>query len=120
LEISKTKQLVQLEVYVALYKFCFYRGHLDEAENIALDALKESARCSGFDPDWNKLQAESADWTEEEGPARLYLYSLKALAFISLRQDKRELANRILKKLQQLDTEDRVGGSVIMSLADAL
>jgi hypothetical protein len=29
----------QLEIYVALYKFCFYRGRLDEAEQIALAAM---------------------------------------------------------------------------------
>lgn len=110
----------QLEVYVALYKFCFYRGHFDEAEQVAMDALKQSAEAGGFNNDWNQLESTSADWTVSEGSARLYLYSLKALAFISLRKGLYDTARQILLKLQQLDPEDQVGSSVIMDLAEAV
>jgi len=110
----------QLEVYIALYKFCFYRGHLDEAERVALDALKQSAQRGGFSADWQQLDIASADWSIQDGPARVYLYSLKALAFISLRKGKQQDAEKILKKLQQLDEQDLVGSSVISTLAEAL
>ena len=33
----------RLEVYVALYKFRLYRGHFDEADQIALEALARQA-----------------------------------------------------------------------------
>lgn len=110
----------QLEVYVALYKFCFYRGFLDEAEQVALDALVQSASNGGFEADWTQLTETSTDWTQQEGPARLYLYSLKALSFIRLRQGKHDEARASLAKLKQLDVNDLVGGSVIMELAEAL
>jgi len=110
----------QLEVYIALYKICFYRGHFDEAEQVALDALQQSAKDAGFDNDWQQLNPDSTDWTVNEGPARLYLYSLKALAFICLRKGQHDVALQVLKKLQQLDSNDLVGGSVIMDLAQAL
>lgn len=110
----------QLEVYVALYKFCFYRGFLDEAEQVARDALQQSARNGGFEADWQQLDENSTDWTLGEGPARLYLYSLKALSFIRLRQGQHEQARASLAKLKQLDVNDLVGGSVIMELAEAL
>ena len=110
----------QLEVYVALYKFCFYRGHIDEAEQVALASLKAASEKGGFDEDWDLLTPESADWNIEDGPAHVYLYSLKALAFIRLRKGLKENADSILEKIKQLDPQDMAGASVIMSLADGL
>lgn len=110
----------QLEVYIALYKFCFYRGHLDEAEQVALAALQQAAKRGGFTPEWQQLDTASTDWTQHEGAARVYLYSLKALAFICLRKNNHDEARQLLAKLQQLDTQDLVGSSVIMDLAQAL
>ncbi len=116
---ARDMQPDQLEVYIALYKFCFYRGHLAEAQQVAMDALQQSATRGGFAANWQQLDATSADWSQQEGPARVYLYSLKALAFISLRMGEYARANEVLAKLQQLDTLDLVGGSVIMTLAQA-
>ena len=110
----------QLEVYIALYKFLFYRGHLDEAKLVAEEALQRAALRGGFNADWRQLSSASSDWSQGDGPARTYLYSLKALAFISLRQGKHVQARALLEKLQQLDPEDLVGGSVIRQLAEAL
>lgn len=117
---ARDMQPDQLEVYIALYKFCFYRGHLDEAEQVVLDALQQSAQRGDFSSDWQELNIASTDWTQHEGPARVYLYSLKALSFIRLRQGHHEQAKQLLDKLQQLDEQDRVGGSVITTLAEAL
>lgn len=110
----------QLEVYVALYKFCFYRGHLEEAEQVVMDALEMSSLRGGFTADWQQLDSTSTDWSEHEGPARVYLYSLKALSFIRLRQGQTELAKQVLHKLKQLDEQDLVGSSVVMTMANAL
>jgi hypothetical protein len=49
-----------------------------------------------------------------------YLYTLKALAFIKLRQDQAIEAHSILALLREIDPEDRCGASVIMQLAQAL
>lgn len=110
----------QLEVYVALYKFCFYRGRFDEAEQIALDALTRAAADSGFSSDWCQLHPDTADWSSSESSVRLYLYSLKALGFIRLRKGDEAGATEVLNTLARLDPEDQVGGSVIMTLAEAL
>jgi len=110
----------QLEVYIALYKFCFYRGHFAEAEQVALDALAQSAARGHFSADWQLLDAATTDWSIAEGAARVYLYSLKALAFIRLRIGDHPSSREILCKLEQLDPHDLVGGSVISTLAEAL
>lgn len=110
----------QLEVYIALYKYCFYRGHLNEAEQVALDTLETAARRGEFDKQWLNLNTNSTDWTVDDGPARVYLYSLKALGFIRLRRGDIEGAKEVLNQLRKLDIDDHVGGSVIMTLAGAM
>jgi hypothetical protein len=49
-----------------------------------------------------------------------YLYTLKALAFIKLRQNQLSQAQVILAMMKELDPEDRSGASVIMDLAEAM
>lgn len=106
-----------LAVYFALYKFYFYRGRLLEAERAALDGLTVAAAQGGFGDNWEQLHAGSVDWTQASGPARFYLFSLKALAFIRLRRGRISEARAILVRLAELDPADQVGGSVIRSLA---
>ncbi|WP_455204373.1 hypothetical protein [Kaarinaea lacus] len=110
----------QLEVYVALYKFYFYKNRIDEAEDVVMKALGQSAQLGSFDTDWNQLTPLSTDWFSIENPQRLYLYALKALSFIRLRQSDVESAESILTKLRELDPSDQVGGSVLQELAAAM
>ena len=104
-----------LAVHFSLYKFYFYKKRLVDAERIAREALIEAANQGGFDPDWGNLDADSADWTNEA--AHFYLFSLKALAFIRLRQGDESGCWRILDKIEQLDCNDSVGASVIREIA---
>lgn len=110
----------QLETYVALYKFYFYQKRLDEAEAIAYQTLEKAAAQGGFDKDWTALTPESADWSVCDGPQRVYLFTLKALGFIRLRQFDFKCGESILLCLQALDPGDQVGGSVVMELAAGL
>jgi tetratricopeptide (TPR) repeat protein len=110
----------QLPVYTALYKFYFYKYRLAEAADAARLGLAAAAGQGGFAEDWQRLDRDCARWDRADGPELAYLYSLKALGFISLRQGERDLGARILDKLRELDPEDRVGGSVIQDLLSAL
>lgn len=110
----------QLEVYIARYKFYFYKLRLEEAEAVAREALQRAADQGGFDPDWARLTSTSANWSAGEGPERIYLYTLKALGFIRLRRMDFAGGEAILDKLAQLDPEDQVGGSVLIQLAEGL
>jgi tetratricopeptide (TPR) repeat protein len=107
-----------LPAYFALYKFYFYSGRLLEAERIVRTALEAAADQCGIAPDWSTLTATSADWNDTAGPAHFYLFSLKALAFIRLRQRQPDEAAALLDKLAELDSGDGVGASVIRSLAE--
>jgi len=106
-----------LPVYFSLYKFYFYKGRLADAEEAARAALETAARQGGFPDAYASLAPETTDWTRHDSPQHFYLFSLKALAFIRLRQGDARGCDEILGKLKELDTADTVGGSVIGSLA---
>jgi tetratricopeptide (TPR) repeat protein len=110
----------QLEVYVALYKFYFYKNRINEAEEVVLQSLRQSAELGGFAADWNELTPACTDWYSIANPQRLHLYALKALSFIRLRQSDVAGAEKILSKLRELDPTDQVGGSVLQELASAM
>ncbi|MDY6942200.1 MAG: hypothetical protein SVU69_04225 [Pseudomonadota bacterium] len=110
----------QLEVLIALYKLYFYRGFTERAEQMVHEALTRSAKAGGFDSDWRTLDAASADWAALEGPPRVYLYSLKALCFIRLRQSDQAGAVALIDALHRLDPQDQVGVTVLASLADGV
>lgn len=110
----------QLDVYIALYKFYFYKKRLPEAEDWARMGLARSARQGRFAADWRELTPMSADWARPNSPERVYLYTLKALGFIRLRQLDIAGSEAILAKLQLLDPQDLVGGSVISGLVGRL
>jgi hypothetical protein len=107
-----------LQTYFALYKFYFFQKRLIDAEKIVLSALEESARQGSFPHDYRQLALDGQKWDLYANETTLfYLYSLKALAFIKLRQGFNSDAQLILSHLRQLDPEDLIGASVIMDLA---
>ncbi len=107
-----------LQTYFALYKFYFFQKRLTEAEHFALLGLEESARQGGFPSDYRRLAREPDKWNLYANEISLfYLYSLKALAFIKLRQEQLVEAQIILTQLKRLDPQDLCGASVIMDLA---
>jgi tetratricopeptide (TPR) repeat protein len=104
----------QLPIYFCLYKIHTYQGNLDEAEAAAISGLKEAAEQAGWDPDWRQWRPQP---TLPEGAGRFALYTLKALAFIYLRQDRQSKAERILATLRQLDPAGTVGWPVVAAFA---
>jgi hypothetical protein len=109
-----------LPVYFSLYKFLFYKGKLAEAEHVVRSALDEAARQGNLPAFLEQLTPESADWLAHESPQHFYLFSLKALAFIRLRQGDQEECEKILAKLRLLDSSDTIGASVIGALASGI
>lgn len=110
----------QLEVLIALYKFHFYQGETQKAQDLVFQTLIKSSLQGGFSHEWETLTPISADWSDPRGPGRVFLYSLKALAFIRLRQNDLDNAGSILKILSRLDPTDQVGASVIRDLLDGM
>jgi hypothetical protein len=107
-----------LSVYFSLYKFYFYKGRLADAEQAARSGMETAARQGGFPADFELLRADTADWTCHDSPQHFYLFSLKALSFIRLRQKDIAGCQHILEKLYELDKTDSVGASVIAAYAE--
>lgn len=103
-----------LASYFCLYKIHTYQGHLDEAQNVAESGLNEAARQAGWDTDWRNWKPPGLS----TGAERFALYTLKALAFIHLRQNNRALAHEILSALKQLDPAGATGWPVVAALAE--
>ncbi|MFA6139744.1 MAG: hypothetical protein WC684_03395 [Hyphomicrobium sp.] len=106
-----------LPVYFCLYKIHACQGSLDAALAVAEAGLREGARQAGWSDDFRAWR-HSADALD--GPARFALYTLKALAFIHLRRNERELAEVALDHLARLDPSGSIGWPVVAALAEAL
>lgn len=110
-----------LQTYFALYKFYFYQGRLQEAEREVMAGLQQAAQQGGFPDAYRQLAGQPHAWNMYHSEIELfYLYTLKALAFIKLRQDRADEAREILAAMEIMDPEDRSGVSVIRHLAAAL
>lgn len=106
-----------LQVYYTLYKFYFNHNRLGDAERATCLALDAAARQAKIESDWRLQQKDSCDWSKISSPQHFYLFSMKALAFIRLRQLRDADAVLILAKLREIDPDDSVGASVIESYA---
>jgi Tfp pilus assembly protein PilF len=107
----------QLPIYFCPYKVHTYQGNLDEAQAAAESGLREAASQAGWDLDWREWQPQAE---LPEGAGRFALYTLKALAFIYLRQNNPHQANQILERLRQLDPAGAVGWPVVAALAEGV
>lgn len=106
-----------LHVYYILYKFYFRHQRLGDAERAACLALDAAARQAHISADWRQQDHNCCDWSQVDTAQHFYLFSLKALAFIRLRQQRLEDAAQILAKLHEIDPHDSVGASVIEAYA---
>jgi hypothetical protein len=107
----------ELPIYFCLYKIHTYQGNLDQAQAAAESGLKEAASQAGWELDWRKWRPQAV---LSEGAGRFALYTLKALAFIHLRQNNPDQANEILARLRQLDPTGAVGWPVVAALAEGV
>ncbi|GAB6042953.1 tetratricopeptide repeat protein [Endothiovibrio diazotrophicus] len=111
----------RLEIPVALYKLYAYTNRFAESLALIHEVLERSATRAGFPADWRALKGSDSPWTgPATGDPRLYLYTLKALGFVSLRAGDLDTACRALEKLHELDPGDQVGGSVVRQMAERL
>ena len=104
-----------LPVYYLLYKLHAGLGQLDRAEQAALKGLDAAARAAGLNADWRQVKPGDADFASP-GPARFWLFTIKALAFIQLRRGQRDASQGLVEQIGRLDPSDQVGASVVRAL----
>ena len=107
----------ELPIYFCLYKIHTYQGNLDQAQTVAENGLKEAASQAGWPLDWRQWRPQPV---LPDGAGRFALYTLKALAFIHLRQNDPREAGRMLDALRELDPAGAVGWPVVAALAEGV
>ena len=107
----------ELPIYFCLYKIHTYQGNLDEAQSAAENGLREAARQAEWPLDWRQWRPQAG---LPDGAGRFALYTLKALAFIHLRQNDSQGAVEMLDMLKQLDPAGAVGWPVVAALAEGI
>lgn len=105
----------QLPVYYLLYKMHAGRGQLDLALSAASKGLSAAAKAAQLAADWRQVAPGNTDFSVP-GPARFWLFTLKALAFINLRRGERDTAAALVAQLRLLDPEDHLGASTVETL----
>jgi hypothetical protein len=111
-----------LAVYHALYKHHAAQREFGLAERAALRGLLEAERLAGIDGQGHRLAASAGagpvNFTAD-GPARFWLFTRKALAFICLRTGRPEEARRHLAVIAALGPDARLGDEVVAQLLSA-
>lgn len=111
-----------LTVLVALYRYYYYQHRLEDALDIAHQALAISGKRLGFPSDWNKLTNDhiGAGALVSMGLVRFYLLALKATGYLNLRLLKWQSAIDMLLKVSELDEADRLGTTALLEIANSV
>lgn len=102
-------------LYYLLYKFHARHGDIKQAEFAALKGLEVAAMQAGLPLQWQDVHDGMSDF-QQPGPARFWLFTLKALAFLRLRQRDPFGARGYLRKVLELDPTGGTGAGVIDAL----
>jgi len=110
-----------LPVYYLLYKLHAGRRELARAERAALLGLVQAGLQSDLPGDVELILTTplpSVDFMTT-GPARFWLFTLKALAFIRMRSGRIQQARQLLDFIARCDPKHSVGSDVILALLRA-
>lgn len=111
-----------LMVLVALYRFYYYQHRLEDALNIAHQALEISGKRLNFPPQWHQLTDAhlGAGALVSMGMVRFYLLALKAAGYLNLRLQKWRTASDMLMKVSEMDEADRLGAAALLEIANSV
>ena len=109
-----------LTVLVGLYRFYFYRHRLADALEVADRAMALSGKAIGLASGWAELRPEDFDRLAagKVTMGRFYLFALKGAGYMNMRTGRIELGTAQLRKVRELDPEDRLGASVLLNVVD--
>jgi hypothetical protein len=109
-----------LATYYVLYKHHAGRREFELAERAASRGLQEAATQAGLNTDWRQVAAPLPAAVGQTEPGRFWLFTLKALAFISLRSGQPEQARALLAHLEACGPDAHIGGDVTAALLGAV
>ncbi|MEN6585462.1 MAG: hypothetical protein ABFE02_05325 [Sulfuricella sp.] len=108
-------------VYIAFYRFHFYRNRVRQALPYAELCLGLAARELKLNQDWRQVQREDASFGDFSAfVPRFFLFSLKAYGYLKLRLGELEEGRLAVAKVTQLDPADRVGAAVLLDVLNRM
>lgn len=108
-------------VLIALYRFYFYKGRLNEALDVARACVEKAMRLNVLGDDWHRVGPEDAPFGEWEALLpRFFLFSLKGYAYLSMRLGQLVQGREAAEKLLELDPRDRIGAQVLIDVLDRM
>lgn len=112
-------------VLIALYRFYFYKGRLDEALEIACTCLAKAAVDIGLAPklgsDWRLVTQQDAPFGSYDSILpRFYLFTLKGYAYLQMRTGNVIEGRDAAMKLLELDPDNKLGATVLLNVLDRM
>lgn len=107
-------------VYIARYRFYFYRNRLADALTVARECLAKAARDIRAPQDWREVDATHANFDSYDVLPRFYLFTLKGYAYLNMRLGHLGEGAQALDKLERLDPSDRLNGSVLRGVLERM
>lgn len=108
-----------LNVLVAVYRFYYYQHRLQDALEIARQALAITARRLAIPLEWQLLEERHVEVKPDAmALLRFHLFSLKAEAYLLLRLGRKAEARAILEKLLALDGNNRLGARQLLEVIE--
>lgn len=108
-------------VYIAFYRFHFYRNRVRQALPYAELCLDLAARELQLNNDWRQVQREDACFGDFAAfVPRFFLFSLKAYGYLKLRLGDLDEGRLAVEKVTQLDPADRVGAAVLLDVLNRM
>ena len=119
LEQAKARAGDHLAVAIGAYKFYFYKGRKKEALAAAQQCLGLVAEKLHLPPDWQGVSPHDAQFQSfDHGLERLYLFILKAMAYLHLRLGEAEKGKAMLAKLRELDPHDKIESRFLLRVLE--
>ena len=107
-------------VFIARYRFYFYRNRLADALDVARECLAKAARDIRAPQDWRAVDATHANFDSYDVLPRFYLFTLKGYAYLNMRLGNLGEGAQALAKLERLDPADRLNGSVLRGVLERM
>lgn len=107
-------------VYIARYRFYFYKNRLEEARAVARDCLSKAARDNDLPEDWRVVEPGALALGDFGVLPRFYLFTLKGYAYLNMRLGDLDEGAQALAKLEELDPRDQLGGSVLRGVLERM
>ena len=109
-----------LTVLVAIYRFYYYQHRYQDALVSAHASLDQITKRLNFPYSWERMDLTTLGYGVMDSMTlvRFYLLALKGAGYLNLRLDNLDLGIKMLEKILELDSKDRLGVSMLLNTVE--